>query len=185
MKRYLAVAAIGACSLAAAFHENYTAEAREPIHYTFSKDTVLDIDNVNGTIKVTGDNGNTIRVEGEKLIRAIDQNEIQRAREKSWWMPTRKTASPSCSSTARPREQSRQREPRLFMTTVSANTKSPITFVVHVPRTTEIPSAYRQRGRAGDDTAGKFDLKTINGGITMTNIAGSGSADALQRRHHH
>ena len=64
--------AVTACALVAtvldASRRNWTAEAREPFHYTFSNDKTLDVDNVDGTIQVVGDNGNTIRVEGERII---------------------------------------------------------------------------------------------------------------------
>src|SRR5271154_413456 len=77
--------AIGVCVLAAtvsgaASHRDWNTEAREAIHHVFSGDQSLDVDNVNGLIEVIGDGGNTIRVEGEKVIRAIDQKEVERAK---------------------------------------------------------------------------------------------------------
>ena len=52
-----------------ASRRSWTSEAHEAFHYTFSNDKTLDVDNVDGTIQVVGDGGNTIRVEGEKIIR--------------------------------------------------------------------------------------------------------------------
>src|SRR5580704_14942059 len=73
---------ITACALIATVlnGRNWRSEAREPFHYTFSKDTTLDLDNVDGTIQVIGDNGNTIRVEGERILRAEDQEALDRAK---------------------------------------------------------------------------------------------------------
>src|SRR5207237_8672163 len=59
---------------------DYKTEARETFRRTFSGDTSLDVDNVNGTVRVIGDGGTTIRAEAEKIIRAIDQRELERAR---------------------------------------------------------------------------------------------------------
>jgi DUF4097 and DUF4098 domain-containing protein YvlB len=78
--------AISAFALAAgavnAAHSNWTSEAREPVHHIFmnASDRTLDVDDVNGTIEVTGDTGNTIRVEGEKIMRAADAQALDRAR---------------------------------------------------------------------------------------------------------
>ncbi len=64
--------AISAFALAAgvvnAAHRNWTSEAHEPVHHIFTNasDRTLDVDDVNGTVEVTGDSGNTIRVDGEK-----------------------------------------------------------------------------------------------------------------------
>src|SRR5271165_5926015 len=72
---------ITACALAATIvgARNWSAEARQPFHYTFSNDKTLDVDNVDGTIQITGDGGNTIRVEGERIVHAVDQQAIDRA----------------------------------------------------------------------------------------------------------
>src|ERR1700679_4257217 len=63
-----------------ASHRDWTSEAREPIHHTFSNDKTLDVDDIDGAIEVIGDAGNTIRVEGEKIIRAANAQELERAK---------------------------------------------------------------------------------------------------------
>src|ERR1700689_3652626 len=63
-----------------ASRRNLAAESREPFHYTFSNDKALDVDNVDGAIQVVGDNGNTIRVEGERIVRGEDQQALDRAK---------------------------------------------------------------------------------------------------------
>ena len=65
MRRLGILVAISVFTLAAASRSDYKVEEREPIHQIFTKDTSLDIDSVSGSITVTGDGGNTIRVEGE------------------------------------------------------------------------------------------------------------------------
>jgi hypothetical protein len=179
MKRTFAFAALSAFALAAASHENYKAEEREPIHYTFSKDTVLDIDNVNGSITVTGDGGPTIRVEGEKIIRAIDQTEVQRAKREVVVDANEKDGVAQLYVNGPFRDNSHSSENHGFHDHREREYEVTYNFVVHVPRATEIRLHSVNGSLKADDTAGKFDLKTINGGIVMTNIAGSGSADAL------
>ena len=67
-----------ALSLNAASWRDYKVEDREPIRHTFSNDKALEVDNVSGSITVIGDAGSTIRVEGEKVIRAAQQLAVPR-----------------------------------------------------------------------------------------------------------
>ena len=75
---------VSACALVTtvldASRNNWHSEAHEPFHYSFSNDKTLDIDNVDGTIQVVGDAGSTIRVEGERIVRAEDQQALDRAK---------------------------------------------------------------------------------------------------------
>src|SRR5579862_615236 len=66
-----------ACSSLAA---EYRTEEKEAIRRTLSGSNSLDVDLVSGSIEVTGDSGNTIRVEGERIIRADDKATIDRAK---------------------------------------------------------------------------------------------------------
>lgn len=60
---------------------DYKEEAKEPVKHTFAAGAnTLDVDNVNGSVTVIGDSGNTIRVEGEKIIRASDKQELERGK---------------------------------------------------------------------------------------------------------
>src|SRR5579863_6131717 len=75
--------AVAACALVTTVLDasrNWHSEAHEPFHYTFSNDKTLDVDNVDGTIQVVGDAGSTIRVEGERILRAQDQQALDRAK---------------------------------------------------------------------------------------------------------
>ena len=74
---------VSVCALVSTLHgaaERWTVEAKEAIQHTFSKDNTIDVDNINGTIEIIGDEGTTMRVEGEKIIRAEDQAELDRAK---------------------------------------------------------------------------------------------------------
>src|SRR5215469_6329524 len=65
----LAALAAAGSSIAA----EYRTEEKEAIRRTLSGSNSLDVDLVSGTVEVTGDSGNTIRVEGERIIRADDK----------------------------------------------------------------------------------------------------------------
>ncbi len=55
-------------------------EARETVQHVFSGDRSCDVDNINGFIRVIGDGGSTIRLEGEKILRAINKEAMERAK---------------------------------------------------------------------------------------------------------
>jgi DUF4097 and DUF4098 domain-containing protein YvlB len=179
MRRVAISIAIGAFALAAASHSEYKTEEREAIHHTFAKDTSLDIDSVTGSITVTGDNGNTIRVEGEKIIRAIDSAEVQRAKREVVLDANEKDGIAQLYVNGPFRDNGHASENHGFHDHRERQYEVTYNFVVHVPRATELHLHTVNGDIKADDSGGKFDLKTINGGITMNNIAGSGSADAL------
>ena len=160
-----------------------TREAHEAFHYTFSNDKTLDVDNVDGTIQVIGDNGNTIRVEGEKIIRAEDQQALDRAKREVKLDVNEKDGIA-----------------QLYVNGPFATTTIPsddhgfhihfddheyevtYNFTIHVPA---IPTL-RLRTVNGDvkteETRGKFDIHGVNGSVTMTGIAGSGNTRTVNGR---
>lgn len=179
MKINLVLAAISVFPLTAASGSEYKAEEREAIHHTFSKDTSLDIDNVNGTITVTGDAGNTLRVEGDKIIRALDQAELQKAKREVVVDVNEKDGVAQLYVNGPFRHNDSGTEDHGFHNHDKRRYEVTYNFIVHVPRGTALRLHTVNGGLKATDTDGKFDLRTINGGITMTNITGSGSADAL------
>src|ERR1051325_6098578 len=60
--------------------QDYKLEDREPVRHTFTGDKTIDVDLINGCVAVIGDGGSTIHVEGERVIRAADQAQLQRAK---------------------------------------------------------------------------------------------------------
>src|SRR5260370_32555891 len=80
MHRYHILTAALALAASHAAAADYRTEEKEAIHRTLSGSNTLDVDLVSGTIEVTGDTGNTIRVDGERVIRAQDKAEADRAK---------------------------------------------------------------------------------------------------------
>ncbi|MES1262110.1 MAG: hypothetical protein ABUS49_10265 [Acidobacteriota bacterium] len=183
MNRLSGSIAIGACVLAsasfAASHRDYKVEEREAIHQTFSKDTSLDVDNVNGSITVLGDSGNTIRVEGEKILRAADQAELQRAKREVVLDANEKNGVAQLYVNGPFRNNGHASEDHGFHEHDDRQYEVTWNFVIHVPRATALRLHTVNGDVKTEDTAGKFDVKDVNGGITMTNLAGSGTADTL------
>ncbi|MDQ1471910.1 MAG: hypothetical protein QOJ99_3390 [Bryobacterales bacterium] len=179
MRRLGISVAISVFTLAAASRSDYKVEEREAIRHIFAKDTTLDIDSVTGSIMVTGDNGNTIRVEGEKVIRAIGQGELQRAKREVVLDVNERDGIAQLYVNGPFRVNNHSSENHGFHDHREREYEVSYNFVVHVPRATELRLHTVNGDVKADDTAGKFEIRNINGGITMNNIAGSGSADAL------
>ena len=157
--------AIAISVFALALQGSYKLEEREAFHHTFSKDGTIDVDNVNGWITVTGDGGNTIRVDGEKVVRADDAERMALGKKNVALDVDEKDG------VARLAVNHHENHDHGYEVTYN--------FTIHVPRATALRLHSVNGKISADDTAGKFDLHTINGAVTMTNVAGSGSAETL------
>ena len=166
-------------TLAIGAHRDYKLEEREAFHHTFSNDVTLDVDAVSGSITVLGDGGNTIRVDGEKVIRAADAEETQRARREVGLDVNEKNGVAQLYVNGPFRENDHAAENHGFHDHREREYEVAFNFTIHVPRATELILHTVNGNVKAEDTAGKFNIKDINGGITMTNIAGSGTADTL------
>jgi DUF4097 and DUF4098 domain-containing protein YvlB len=179
--------AVTACALVAtvvgASHRNWTAEAREPFHYAFSNDKTLDVENVNGTIQVIGDNGNSIRAEGERIVRAEDQQAIDRAKREVKLDVNEKDGTAQFYVNGPFRDNGHSSDDHGFhLHSDEHEYEVTYNFTIHVPRET----ALRLRSVNGeiktDETSGKFDVRGVNGSVTMTGVAGYGTLHAVNGR---
>jgi len=172
--------AIAACALVAtvvgASHRNWTAEAREPFHYTFSNDKTLDVDNVNGTIQVIGDNGNTIRAEGERIVRAEDQQAIDRAKREVKLDVNEKDGTAQLYVDGPFRDNGHSSDDHGFHVHWDEHEyEVTYNFTIHVPRETGLHLRTVNGDVKTEETSGKFDIRGVNGSVTMTGVAGSGT----------
>jgi len=181
MKKLMISMVTGVSMMAAAGQSDYKVEDREAIHHTFSKDTSLDVDNVNGSITVVGDGGNTIRVEGEKIVRAADQAEVQRAKREVVLDVNEKNgiAQLYVNGPFRDNNGGHSSEDHGFHEPRDRHYQVTFNFTIHVPRATGLRLHTVNGEVKAEETSGKFDVKDVNGGITLTNIAGSGTADTV------
>jgi hypothetical protein len=177
MKQFIVPIAIGVFAIAA--HRDYKLEEREAFHHTFSNGSKLDVDAVSGSINVVGDGGNTIRVDGEKVIRAADQEEVQRAKREVVLDINEKNGIAQLYVNGPFRDNDHTSENHGFHDHRDREYEVAYNFTIHVPRATELSLHTINGDESVQDTTGKFNVKGLNGKIAMTNIAGSGSADTL------
>jgi hypothetical protein len=162
-------------TVAGASHRNWSKEAREPFHYTFSKDTTLDVDDVDGAIQVTGDNGNTIRVDGERIVHAEDQDAINRAKNEVKLDVNEKDGTAQLYVNG-PFRGNRSSDDHGFHVHWDDHPyEVTYNFVIKVPR----DIALRLRTVNGEieteATRGKFDIRNVNGSVNMKAAGGSGT----------
>jgi DUF4097 and DUF4098 domain-containing protein YvlB len=177
MKQFIVPIAIGVFAIAA--HRDYKLEEREAFHHTFSNDAALDVDAVSGSINVLGDGGNTIRVDGEKVIRAADQEEVQRAKREVVLDINEKNGIAQLYVNGPFRDNDHTSDNHGFHDHRDREYEVTYNFTIHVPRATELTLHTINGDESVQDTTGKFHVKGLNGKINMTNIAGSGTADTL------
>jgi DUF4097 and DUF4098 domain-containing protein YvlB len=166
-----------------AAHRSWNTEAREAFHYTFAKDNALDVDNVDGTIQVVGDNGNTIRVEGEEIIRAEDQRALDRAKRDVKLDVNERDGVAQLYVNGPFRSNNHGSDDHGFHIHFDDHEyEVTYNFTIRVPRET----ALRLRTVNGDvkteDTRGKFDVHGVNGSVAMNAIAGSGTLRTVNGR---
>jgi DUF4097 and DUF4098 domain-containing protein YvlB len=175
--------ALVALAFAFASTAAWNTEAREPLHYAFSNDTTLDVDNVNGTIQITGDSGNTIRVEGEKIIRAKSQQEIDRAKKEVTLDVNEKDRVAQLYVNGPFRHGRDSDGDHGFHVHYDGNGyEVTYNFNIHVPRDTELRLRNVNGEIKTEQTGGKFDISGVNGPVNMTAAAGSGSVHAVNGR---
>jgi hypothetical protein len=179
--------AVTACALVAAVfaapNRNWNAEAREPFHYTFSNDKTLDVDNVDGTIQVIGDNGNTIRVEGERIARGEDQEAIGRAKNEVKLDVNEKDGTAQLYVNGPFRNNGHSSEDHGFHIHFDEHRyEVTYNFTIHVPRETGLLLHTVNGDVKTEETSGKFDIHGVNGSVTMTGAAGYGTVRTVNGR---
>lgn len=158
---------------------DYKLEDKSPIHHTFQGDTKLDVDNVNGAIDVVGDGGSSIRVEGEKIIRARDQQAMDLAKREVVLDANEKAGIAQIYVNGPFRGNRKEEETHGFHDHPERAYEVAYNFVVHVPAKMDL-RLYSVNGHlSAKSVSGQFDLHTVNGAVDMDEISGAGKAYAL------
>jgi len=148
--------------------------AREPFQHTFSNDKTLDIDNISGTIRVIGDDQRTIRVEGERVTRAEDQQGVDHAK-RDVVLDINEKDSTAQLYVNGPFRHDRSDDNHGFHTHWDDHDyEVEYNFTVHVPRDTALRLHSVNGEIKAEETRGKFDVSGVNGAVSMTNVAGYG-----------
>jgi hypothetical protein len=175
--------AIGVCVLAAtvsgAQHRDWNTEVREAIQHVFTGDKSLDVDNINGFIHVVGDGGTTIRVEGEKIIRAADRQEADRAKREVVLDMNEKEGVAQLYVNGPFRDNGHSSQDHGFHEHGDREYEVTYNFTIRVPRDTGLQLRSVNGEVKTDQTNGKFDVRGVNGGVTMTSIGGSGKVNTV------
>jgi hypothetical protein len=170
--------AIGVCALAAAVsgasHRNWNTEARETFNHVFSGDKSLNVDNINGLIQIIGDSGTTIRVEGEKIIHAADQQQVDRAKREVVLDINEKDGIAQLYVNGPFRGNNHASENHGFHENGDREYEVTYNFTVHLPRETELDLHSVNGDVKTEQTGGRFKVRGVNGGVTMNGAAGSG-----------
>lgn len=182
MRRLSTFLALGVLATAtAAFPREYREEVREPVRHTFpAGQTTLDVDNINGSVAVVGDGGNTIRVEGEKVIRYSEKQELDRAkREVTLDINQKDGIAQLYVNGPFRRNGNRNSDDHGFHERDRREYDVTYNLIVRVPKNTALQLHNVNGSVKADETQGKFTVRTVNGSVTLTNIAGSGSVETV------
>lgn len=148
--------------------------AREPFHYSFSNDNSLDVDNVNGSIQVIGDDQRTIRVEGERITKAGDQEGVNHAKRDVTLDVNEKDGIAQFYVNGPFRHDRGDDGHGFHIHHDDHDYEVEYNFTIHVPRTTELRLRDVNGTITADATRGKFDVSSVNGAVSMSGISGYG-----------
>jgi hypothetical protein len=161
--------------------EDLGVEERETIERTFPAPKSIDIDNVDGSITLTGTDAREVKVEIHKTIRARSAEKVQEAKREVRLDMAQQgdelrlyVDGPfRCKCTD---GSSNYRGSRHYGYEVSFD------FTVKTPRDTNVRLRTVNHGNIRlENTAGAFDVENINGGLDLVEVGGSGHAYALNR----
>jgi hypothetical protein len=175
----------GVCAVAAAVigaaPSSWTSEATEAVHHTFSGDKSLDVDEVSGAIQVIGDNGNTIRVDGERITRAADQQALDRARRDVTLDINEKdgVAQLYVNGPFRGGGDHSIADHGFHIHYDSRDYEVAYNFTIRVPHDIELRLRTVNGQIRSEQTNGKFDIQSVNGGVGMTDITGYGRVSTV------
>lgn len=168
-----------AVTLCGASRDDYKLEEREPVHHTFTGDKTIDVDLVNGSVSVIGDGGNTIRVDGERVIHALNQDQMARARKDDVLDINEKDGVAQLYENGPFRNSDHSSDFHGFHENSERRYDVEWNVTVHVPRETALRLRSVNGGVTAQDTSGTFDVRAVNGAVGMTSIAGSGTISAV------
>ena len=169
--------AVSVLALAATFVEarDRRVMAREPFQHTFSNDKTLDVDNICGSIQVIGDRcQRTIRVEGERITHAEDQQGVDHAKRDVTLDVNEKDGVAQLYVNGPFRHDHADENHGFHVHWDDHDYEVEYDFTIHVPRDTVLRLHNVNGEIKASDTRGKFDVAGVNGAVSMTNIAGYG-----------
>jgi DUF4097 and DUF4098 domain-containing protein YvlB len=180
MKQTLFVALLGATLAFTAAGRDYKVEDRSPVNHTFSGDRKLDVDVISGSVEIIGDGGNSIRVTGERVIHAADQQQLARAKQDDVLDMNEKDGAAQIYENGPFRNNNnRSSDYHGFHENSGRQYNVDWNLTVHVPREIALHLRDVNGSIKADGTNGAFDVSAVNGSVTGTNIGGSGNISTV------
>ena len=134
----------------------------------------MNVDNIDGSIHVTGYEGTTVQVEIVKTIRARSEDDAEMARKEVDLKISEKDNRIELYVDGPFRSQNGAREWRRVFYRVTLD------FEIRVPRTCDLDLRTVNNGEIRvKGVSGKFDIANVNGRIEMEEVAGSGSLHSI------
>lgn len=161
---------ISTLTLAQAFQRT---DNRETTRQSYPAATALEVDNLNGSIHVSGYNGSTIQVSVEKVIRA-DSPERADAAKREVTLDVQQSSSRLrlyVNGPFRDRDRSGSHEHPGYDVAYNFDIQAPVGTTLQLKTV---------NGKAEvNDVSGDFDISSVNGRIQMENTAGAGAAHTV------
>jgi hypothetical protein len=180
MQKKLCWAVLGAALALAAAPRDYNLEERSPVSHTFSGGRTFDLDLVNGSVDVLGDGGNTIRIAGERVIRAAARDQIDRAKRDDVLDMNEKDGIAQVYENGPFRDRNNHAsENHGFHENDDHDYQVTWNLTVHVPRETVLHLRDVNGHLNARDTGGAYDIRAVNGAVNLTDIAGSGKVSTV------
>jgi hypothetical protein len=168
----------GALSLA----HGFDSQGRETIRKTFPAAARIEVDDVDGRIRVTGYNGNEIRMIAEKTIRADSEDRLDAAK-REVTLDMRESGNTLTLYVDGPFRCHCGDGGRGIHDDGRHGYTVTYDFELQVPAATLLRLATVNHGEIQiENTTGDFDLSNVNAGIEMRNVAGSGRAHTVNGR---
>lgn len=174
----LATPFISTSKARAGYGEDNPETAKETIRKTLSFTNPaglksLSVDNIHGSIHVTGYEGTTIQVEIVKTIRARSQNDVEMARKEVDLKISEKDNRIELYVDGPFRfEYGARKRGRLFYWVT-------FDFEIRMPSTCDLDLRPVNGDIRAKDVSGKFDIENINGKVQMEEVAGSGRLHSI------
>lgn len=162
------------CSAPVCAAGDYPLEQRETFQRSLSGANTLDVDNINGFVHVTGDSGSTIRLEGEKIVRARDAEEMARAKREVTLDVNEKDGVAQFYVNGPFRGHDHSSDYHGFHDDESRHYDVTYNLTIHAPRAIALRLKTVNGQIQCADTSGKFDIHGVNGSIQINGIEGSG-----------
>lgn len=184
MKTFLIFAALSVFTLLAGW-EDYKLEDKSTFSHTFTKDHKLDVDNVNGFVEITSDNGSTIRMEGERIIRAKDQQNMDLAKKEVTVDFNEKDGTAQAYVNGPFRSNGRNEENNHgFHDHPKREYQVMYNFTIRVPKSMDLQLRSVNGHITVKDVRGTFDVNAVNGKLDMVGMRGAGHARAVNGATH-